>query len=144
MYKMFSQLFLLVFFFVTSTLALAKEDGNAWQSLFPSVPVITQDEIESNESELVFVDVRAKFLFDQAHKETAQNIPFSSRMFMTAMANLIGKNLGKTIVIYCESNNCIKSYRAVAKCVQADWNNVVIFDRNEELAKRGKFLFTRN
>jgi rhodanese-related sulfurtransferase len=135
MYKTFTQLSLLAFLFVNTSLTFAKEGGNAWQSLFPGVPAITQNEIDTKKDELVFVDVRAKFLFDQKHKEGVEHISFSSRMFMISMESLIEKNQGKTIVVYCDSNNCIKSYRAVEKCIKADLKNVVIFDRNEELAK---------
>lgn len=135
MYKSFTQFSLVALLLVSSSIAVAKEGGNAWQSLFPGVPAITQAEIEAQKSELVFVDVRAKFLFDQKHREGIQHISFSSRMFMISMESLIEKNEGKTVVVYCDSNNCIKSYRAVEKCINADLKNVVIFDRNEELAK---------
>lgn len=127
-----------VLLFVNSSMTMAKEGGNAWQSLFPEVPSISQNEIDAKKDKLVFVDVRAKFLFDKKHKEGINHISFSSRMFMIAMEGLVEKNEGKTVVVYCDSNNCIKSYRAVEKCIKANLGNVVIFDRNEDVAKLDK------
>lgn len=135
MYKYLILFTSFVLLFVNSSMTMAKEGGNAWQSLFPGVPSITQSEIDAKKDELVFVDVRTKFLFDKKHKEGINHISFSSRMFMISMEGLVEKNAGKTVVVYCESNNCIKSYRAVEKCVKAKLNNVVVFDRNEEMAK---------
>ena len=135
MYKHFFQLFFLISILLMSAESKAKEGSNAWQSLFPSVPYISQIDIEQRKDELVFVDVRAKFLFDKSHKEGINHLSFSSRMFMISMENLVKENEGKTIVVYCESDNCIKSYRAVEKCQKANMINVVIFDRNEDLAR---------
>ena len=135
MYKYLVSFTAFVLLFVNSSMTMAKEGSNAWQSLFPGVPSITQSEIDAKKDELVFVDVRAKHLFDKKHKEGISHISFSSRMFMISMEGLVEKNAGKTVVVYCDSNNCIKSYRAVEKCVKAKLNNVVIFDRNEEMAK---------
>lgn len=135
MYKYLILFTSFVLLFVNSSMTMAKEGGNAWQSLFPNVPSITQSEIDTKKDELVFVDVRAKFLFDKKHKEGINHISFSSRMFMISMEGLVEKNAGKTVVVYCDSNNCIKSYRAVEKCVKAKVGNIVIFDRNEEVAK---------
>ncbi|MCK5335217.1 MAG: rhodanese-like domain-containing protein, partial [Gammaproteobacteria bacterium] len=125
MNKSLIQFSLLVFLLSSSSMSFAREGGNSWQSLFPGVPTISQAEIDEKKNELVFVDVRAKFLFDQQHKEGIAHISFSSRMFMLDMEGLIEKNKDKTIVVYCESNNCIKSYRAVDKCQKADLKNVV-------------------
>lgn len=135
MNKSLTKFLLFVLIVTGSSIAVAREGGNSWQDLFPGVPVISQEDIEKKASELVFVDVRAKFLFERQHKEGINHISFSSRMFMLEMESLIEKNKGKTIVVYCDSNNCIKSYRAVEKCRKAALNDVVIFDRNEELAK---------
>lgn len=135
MIKLFIQLSFLVISVTNVSTLFAKEGGNDWQSLFPGVPSISQAELETKRNKLVLVDVRAKYLFDKQHKEGVKNISFSSRMFMIAIESLIEKNKGKTIVFYCESNNCIKSYLAVEKCLKADLKNVVIFDRNEVVAK---------
>ena len=135
MYKHLIQVSIIILSLSGFTTANAKEGGNTWQSLFPSVPTISQSEIEQHKADLVFVDVRAKFHFDKQHKEGIEHVSFSSRMFMIKMESLIEKNEGKTIVVYCDSNNCIKSYRAVEKCQKAEFKNVVIFDRNEDIAK---------
>lgn len=135
MIKLFIQLSFLIISVTNSPALFAKEAGNDWKNLFPNVPSISQAEMEAKRNELVLVDVRAKYSFDKQHKEGAKNISFSSRMFMIAIENLIEKNKGKTIVFYCESNNCIKSYLAVEKCLKADLKNIVIFDRNEVVAK---------
>ena len=55
-------------------------------------------------------------------------------MFMLNMEELIANNEGKKIVIYCDSDNCIKSYRAVEKCQNAKLENVVLFDLNKDMA----------
>lgn len=135
MYKYFFQLLFFIFVLLGSAESNAREGGNEWQSLFPDVPYISQIEIEQRKDELVFVDVRAKFLFDKSHKEGIQHLSFSSRMFMISMESLVEKNEGKTVVVYCDSDNCIKSYRAVEKCQKANLKNVVIFDRNEDIAR---------
>jgi len=135
MKKFFIQFSFFIVSIVISSQGLAKENGHAWQSLFPNVPSISQAELEKRATDLVLLDVRAKFLFDREHKEGIKHISFSSRMFMLQMEGLIEKNKGKTIVVYCDSDNCIKSYRAVEKCQKANLKNVVIYDRKEELAK---------
>ena len=125
------------FFFVSvvtgSSITYAGEKQNSWQNLFPHVPSISLAEIESNPQKIVLVDVRAKFHFDQKHKEGAKHMSFSSRMFMLNMENLVEQNKGKTIVVYCDTDNCIKSYRAVEKCQNAKLENVVIFDLNKDM-----------
>jgi len=131
--------FIQLSFFIVSLLVFsqgfAKEGAHAWQSLFPNVPSISQAELEKRATDLVLLDVRTKFLFDRGHKEGIKHISFSSRMFMLQMESLIEKNKGKTIVVYCDSDNCIKSYRAVEKCHKENFKNVVIYDHKEELAK---------
>jgi len=129
------QLSFFIISFVVSSQGIAKESAHAWQSLFPDVPSISQAELEKRATDFVLLDVRAKFLFDREHKEGIKHISFSSRMFMLQMEDLIEKNKGKTIVVYCDSDNCIKSYRAVEKCHKENLKNVVIYDRKEELAK---------
>jgi len=135
MKKTLIQLSLFIVSLVVTAQGIAKESAHAWQSLFPDVPSISQAELEKRTADIVLLDVRAKFLFDQKHKEGVRHISFSSRMFMLQMESLIKKNKGKTIVVYCDTDNCIKSYRAVEKCQQENFKNVVIYDRNEELAK---------
>ena len=135
MSKLFIQFSVIVSLLLSFTSANAKEGSKAWQSLFPNVPTISQSEIEQNKDDIVFVDVRAKYLFDKNRKEGIEHVSFSSRMFMIKMEAVIEKNMGKKIVVYCDSDNCIKSYRAVEKCQKADLKNVVIFDRNEDIAK---------
>ncbi|MCK4711212.1 MAG: rhodanese-like domain-containing protein [Gammaproteobacteria bacterium] len=131
--KLSLQLVFLVLF-ATGSSAFAGENQNNWQHLFPNVPSISLAEIENSLDKIVLVDVRAKFHFDQKHKEGAKHMSFSSRMFMLDMENLIEENKGKTIVVYCDTDNCIKSYRAVEKCQNAKLENVVLFDLNTDMA----------
>ena len=132
MKKSFLCFFSLVFFLVTSSIAFAADNKNSWQKLFPNIPSITLAEIEKGLDKVVLVDVRAKFDFDRGHKEGARHMSFSSRMFMLNMEGLIEENEGKTIVVYCDTENCIKSYRAVEKCQNAKLENVVLFDLNKD------------
>ena len=117
-----------------SSLAFAGDTQNNWQDLFPNVPSISLNEIEKSQDKIVLVDVRAKFHYDRQHKEGARHLSFSSRMFMLNMEELVANNEGKKIVIYCDSDNCIKSYRAVEKCQNAKLENVVLFDLNKDMA----------
>ena len=134
MNKAWLQLLLLLFISGSSSV-YATENQNLWRTLFPDTPTITLSEIENRIEDIVLVDVRAKFLFDQGHKEGTRNVSFSSRMFMLKMEDLVEKNQGKTVVVYCDADNCIKSYRAVEKCQQAKMDNVVLFDLNKDVAQ---------
>ena len=114
---------------------VALAERNNWQNLFTDIPTIGLTEIEQRIDELVLVDVRPKFDYERKHREGTKHMSFSSRMFMIQMEDLISKNEGKTIVVYCDTENCIKSYRAVEKCRQAKLDNVVLFDLNKDMAE---------
>lgn len=117
---------------VTSSSAFSAEKLYSWKKVFPMLPHISSSELKQKSDQLVLVDVRPKFEFDKKHKAGVQHISFSSRMFMLQMENLIESNKGKTIVVYCQEKNCVKSYRAVNKCQKARLKNVVLFDLQAE------------
>ncbi|MDH5516232.1 MAG: rhodanese-like domain-containing protein [Gammaproteobacteria bacterium] len=120
--------------FIVSAPAFSADKPYSWKNIFPTLPQITAAELKQQQETVVLVDVRPKFEYEQHHKAGVKHISFSSRMFMLQMENLVNSNQGKTIVVYCESTNCVKSYRAVDKCHKAQLKNVVLFDLQEELA----------
>jgi len=133
MKKLFLQAAFVACFLTVSHASFAER--NDWQNLFTDIPTISLAEIEQRIDDLVLVDVRPKFDYDRKHRKGTTHMSFSSRMFMLQMEDLISKNQGKTIVVYCDTDNCIKSYRAVEKCRQEKLNNVVLFDLNKDMAE---------
>lgn len=133
MKKPFHFIFFLLSFSLVFNAAQA-EQNNPWRDLFKDIPTISKNEIENGPDKIVLVDVRPKFDFDRGHREGAQHMSFSSRMFMIQMEELVKKNKAKTIVVYCDSDNCLKSYRAVEKCQKNKLNNVVLFDLKADMA----------
>lgn len=133
MKKLLLQSFLSFSFISASHIAIAGQ--NAWQNLFTDIPTISLAEIEQRIDEVVLVDVRPKFDYERKHRDGTTHMSFSSRMFMIQMEDLISKNKGKTIVVYCDTKNCIKSYRAVEKCRKEKLDNVVLFDLNKDMAE---------
>lgn len=122
---------------ITSPVIAAEPSAN-WHQLFPNVPTISLNDIEQRIDELVLVDVRPKFEFERQHRTGVMHMSFSSRMFMIQMEELINNNKNKTIVVYCETGNCIKAYRAVEKCRKENFSNVVLFDINKDMAESGR------
>ena len=133
MHPFFLQSFLVLSILTLSNFAFAER--NDWQNLFTDIPTISLSEIEQRIDDIVLVDVRPKFDYDRKHRQGTTHMSFSSRMFMLQMEDLIRKNKDKTIVVYCDTNNCIKSYRAVEKCRKENLNNVVLFDLNKDMAE---------
>jgi len=131
MKKLFLQSAFVFCFLTVSHVSFAER--NDWQHLFTDIPTISLAEIEQRIDEVVLVDVRPKFDYQRKHRKGTTHMSFSSRMFMLQMEDLISKNKGKTIVVYCDAENCIKSYRAVEKCRQQNLDNVVLFDLNKDM-----------
>lgn len=126
------------FSLVFSSSVFSADVNNDWMNLFPNIPSISLAEIEDRTEEVVLVDVRPKFEFERQHREGVKHMSFSSRMFMIQMEDLISQNKGKTIVVYCDADNCIKSYRAVEKCRNENMNNVVLFDLKKDMVESSK------
>jgi len=138
MSKLFLQFSFFSFVLIFSTGVFSSDINNDWVKLFPDIPSLSLSEIEERKDKVVLVDVRPKFEFDRQHREGAKHISFSSRMFMIQMENLISQNKGKTIVVYCDAGNCIKSYRAVTKCRKENMNNVFLFDMKKDMTESSK------
>lgn len=138
MFKPFLHISFFSFSLLFSVSAFATETSKNWMNLFPNIPSISLAEIEDRTEEVVLVDVRPKFEFERQHREGVKHMSFSSRMFMIQMEDLISQNKGKTIVVYCDADNCIKSYRAVEKCRNENMNNVVLFDLKKDMAESSK------
>ena len=138
MSKPFLRFSLFCFSLVFSTGTFSADINNDWKDLFPNIPSISLSEIEGRMDEVVLVDVRPKFEYENKHREGVKHMSFSSRMFMIQMEDLISQNKGKTIVVYCDADNCIKSYRAVEKCRKEKLDNVVLFDLKKDMAESSK------
>lgn len=130
---MFKTSLILFSLYLIAPTVVAGDSRLDWQDLFTDIPSISKTEMEVRGHELLMVDVRSKFDFDQKHLDGIRHVPFSSRMFMLEMESLREANKDKTIVVYCDTDNCIKSYRAVAKCQQEKIENVVIFDLHKDM-----------
>jgi len=138
MSKSFLQFSFFGFSLVFSTGVFSADVNNDWMNLFPDIPSISLSEIEGRMDDVVLVDVRPKFEFESNHREGVKHMSFSSRMFMIQMEDLISQNKGKTIVVYCDADNCIKSYRAVEKCRKENMKNVFLFDLKKDMAESSK------
>jgi len=135
MYKSILKFTVFVFSLIFSASVFSAGVNNSWMNLFPNIPSITLSEIEERMDKVVLVDVRPKFEYERQHREGVKHMSFSSRMFMIQMEDLIRQNKGKTIVVYCDSDNCIKSYRAVEKCQKENLTNVVLYDLKKDMAQ---------
>lgn len=112
-FKTFSVLFIFCAQFFAPAISYAENDFPA-RSKYPSVAVISLDELYKNRNNYVIVDTRSKYEHSTLHIKNSINLPVSSLDFSTKIRELYDQKR-KTIVFYCNGHSCVKSYDAVLK-----------------------------
>ena len=97
------------------------------REMFPYVPVIELEQLNSRFDQVVIVDVRSEYEYETLHISNALNIPVARRDFAQQIQQLRAET-DKPIVFYCNGRTCRKSYKATQKAIRAEVDNVFAFD----------------
>lgn len=116
-------LFVLVF----AQTVVAKSNEFPGRDLYPEIPFIEIKDLKAKFSDVEIVDVRSAYEYETLRIKGAVNIPLASKTFVEDMQKLRAKN-NKPIIVYCNGKTCMKSYKAVQKCLSADLKDVTAFD----------------
>jgi len=117
---------------VVSQQAVAKENSSKefpGRDLYPEVPYIQLNDFyqKRKRKEIIVVDVRSEYEYKTLRMEGAINIPLASSDFVSEMRKLRASNI-LPIVVYCNGKTCMKSYKAVRKCIVEKIDNVLSYD----------------
>lgn len=116
-----------LFVLVLAQAVSAKNNEFPGRDLYPEIPVIEIAELKAKLKDVVIVDVRSAYEYETLRVKNAINIPLASNTFVEDMQKLREKSK-KPIVVYCNGKTCMKSYKAVIKCLHSDIKEVTAFD----------------
>jgi len=97
------------------------------RDIYPEVKHIDVEQLHARRNDVVIVDVRSSYEYKTLRIDTALNISLADADFSAQMAALRKKDR-RQIVVYCNGKTCMKSYKAVMKCVNDGVKDVVAFD----------------
>ena len=117
---------------VVTQLAVAEEKSNKefpGRDLYPEVPYIQLKDFyqKRKRKEIIVVDVRSEYEYKTLRMEGAINIPLASKDYVSEMRKLRASNT-MPIVVYCNGKTCMKSYKAVRRCIVEKIDNVLSYD----------------
>lgn len=118
---------LVVFTSLYSSVANCAEDEFPGRKRFPSIKVITIDELYKQRENVAIVDVRSEYEFNTLRIKDAKHIPLSSLDFIKQVKSLRETD-PRPIVFYCNGKTCMKSYKAVRKCKVFSVGDVLAYD----------------
>lgn len=95
---------------------------------FPSVKIITTEQMGRLYDDLVIVDVRSQIEYDVLHISKSHHIPIAKITFLSELEKLRKKNALKKIIFYCNGHTCKKSYKAAMLAQEAGFAHVYGFD----------------
>ena len=102
-------------------------EGFPGREKYPKVPVYELEQLKSDFSNVVIVDVRSSLEFDTLRIKDSINIPVAAESIEQEIAK-IRSGTNKPIVFYCNGHTCMMSYIAVKKSAAAGIDNVFAFD----------------
>lgn len=95
---------------------------------FPSVKIMTIEQMDRLYNDLIIVDVRSKIEYDVIRISKAHHVPVAKVTFLGELEKLRKKNAPKKIVFYCNGHTCAKSYEAAVLAQAAGFTHVYGFD----------------
>ena len=112
---------------VVAQAIMAKSNEFPGRDLYPEIPFIEIKDLKAKFKDVVIVDVRSAYEYETLRIRGALNFPLASKTFTEDMQKLRTKT-DKPIVVYCNGKTCMKSYKAVIKCMHSDIKGVTAFD----------------
>jgi predicted sulfurtransferase len=107
-----------------AALAESKYPG---RSIYPEVKYISAEQLHARRNDVVIIDVRSAYEYKTLRIDSAKNISVADQDFAAQIAAL-RKRDGREIVFYCNGETCMKSYKAVMKCLADGIKDVLAFD----------------
>ena len=106
-----------------------KNDEFPGRPLYPEVPYYDLKEFHTKltKNEVVVVDVRSEYEYETLRIKGAVNVSLASKTFVSEMRKLRNSEK-RPIVVYCNGKTCMKSYKAVRKCMVEKIPDVYAYD----------------
>lgn len=95
---------------------------------FPSVKIVTTEDLAARYDEIIIVDVRADYEYEVVHVSKAIHIPLARVDFLEVLAKVRPRDGKRPIAFYCNGYTCKKSFEAAIKAMANGFTNVFSYD----------------